>query len=73
MNNSFLKKKKLYKSLDIATNKATVDEMKNIPHHLIGYLDSTYIKSNVIDYRNNAVQLVIYKNEMGKRPKKILK
>jgi tRNA A37 N6-isopentenylltransferase MiaA len=32
--------------------------MKNIPHHLIGYLDSTYIKHNVIDYRNKAVELI---------------
>jgi tRNA A37 N6-isopentenylltransferase MiaA len=49
---------KLYKNLDVATNKATQEEMQGIPHHLIGYLESTFIKNNVIDYRNKAVDLV---------------
>ena len=48
----------LYKNLDIITNKATVDEMKGIKHHLIGYLDATTITSHVIDYKTRAVPLV---------------
>lgn len=32
--------------------------MKNIKHHLIGFLESGCITYNVIDYRNAAVQLV---------------
>ncbi|CAF0905323.1 unnamed protein product [Brachionus calyciflorus] len=48
----------LYKNLDVITNKATVEEMKGIKHHLIGYLDSTCITNHVIDYKNEAVPLI---------------
>ncbi|KAJ9476995.1 Leucine aminopeptidase 2 [Pseudozyma hubeiensis] len=29
----------IYRGLDIITNKATVEEMKGVPHHLIGFVD----------------------------------
>ncbi|RNA21623.1 tRNA mitochondrial [Brachionus plicatilis] len=48
----------LYKNLDIITNKATETEMKNVKHHLVGSLDSNCITYNVIDYKNEAVQLI---------------
>ena len=46
--------------MDVITNKATVEEMKGIKHHLIGYLDSTCINNHVIDYKNAAVPLVYW-------------
>jgi tRNA A37 N6-isopentenylltransferase MiaA len=54
---------KLYKNLNIITNKATDQEMKNIKHHLIGYLNSDCITNTVIDYRNKAVKLVSLKKK----------
>ena len=40
----------IYKGMDIATAKPTIDEMQGIPHHLISFLDSDKSFS-VADYR----------------------
>jgi signal recognition particle GTPase len=50
---------KLYKDLDIITNKATDEEMKGIKHHLLGYLESTSISNMIGEYKVKAVELVI--------------
>lgn len=42
----------IYKGMDIATAKPTADEMRSIPHHLIGYVE-----------RNNAYSLAAYLND----------
>lgn len=39
----------IYKGMDIATAKPTQDEMKSVPHHLIGFLDRTE-NFSVADY-----------------------
>ena len=51
----------MYKNLDIITNKATVEEMKGIKHHLIGYIDSSNITNYISDYKNKAVDIVWFK------------
>lgn len=48
----------LYKGLDIATNKATSDEMSNIPHNLIAYLDPMNKNYTVKDYQKKAIELI---------------
>ena len=48
----------LYQGLDIATNKATIEEMSNIPHHLIGYLDPMNKNYTVKDYKKKAIEIV---------------
>jgi tRNA A37 N6-isopentenylltransferase MiaA len=50
----------LYKGLDIATNKATSEEMSNIPHNLIAYLDPMNKNYTVKDYQKKAIELVSF-------------
>ncbi len=59
---------KLYQNLDIITNKATNEEMDNIEHHLIGYLDSDCITNTVIDYKNKAINLIDQMLDKSKIP-----
>lgn len=49
---------KLYKNLDIITNKATKEEMEGIKHNLIGYIDYSCKTYTVGDYVKKAVQLI---------------
>ncbi len=49
---------KLYKNLDIVTNKATDEEMQDIKHHLIGYIEPTNILNTVIDYKKKAIDII---------------
>ncbi|MBP1568225.1 MAG: tRNA (adenosine(37)-N6)-dimethylallyltransferase MiaA [Oscillospiraceae bacterium] len=39
----------IYKGMDVATAKPTTEEMKGVPHHLIGFLDRT-VNFSVADY-----------------------
>jgi tRNA A37 N6-isopentenylltransferase MiaA len=48
----------MYQNLDIITNKATKEEMKDIKHNLIGFLDATCITNNISDYKEKAVAMV---------------
>jgi tRNA A37 N6-isopentenylltransferase MiaA len=49
---------KLYKNLDIITNKATEEEIKGVKHHLLGYLEATCISNYIVEYKHKAVDLV---------------
>ncbi len=57
----------IYKGLDIGTAKATEEEMRGIPHHLIDHVtpDSRY---TVADYRKEALDLIDRLNDEGKIP-----
>lgn len=44
--------------MDVITNKATVEEMKGIKHHLIGYLDYTCRTNSVGGYVEKAIDLI---------------
>lgn len=41
----------IYKGLDIATNKVTLDEMDGIPHHMMSFVDPSCSAFNVHKYR----------------------
>lgn len=47
----------IYKGMDIATAKPTVDEMQNIPHHLISIIDSDETFS-VAAYKERALEAI---------------
>ena len=47
----------VYKGLDIITNKATPEERRLIPHHLIDFLDPLS-RFTVTDFRNKALKVV---------------
>jgi tRNA A37 N6-isopentenylltransferase MiaA len=53
-----LKVYKLYKGLDIATNKITIEETKGVKHHLLGILDISETQYNSTKYVHDA-QLVV--------------
>jgi len=57
----------IYKDMDIATAKPTIDEMQGIPHHLISFLDSDKPFS-VADYINLANQKIEDVLGRGKLP-----
>ncbi|KAL4236004.1 tRNA dimethylallyltransferase [Mactra antiquata] len=48
----------LYKGLDIITNKATTEERKLCPHHMIDYISPLKDNSTVVDYRNQALPII---------------
>ncbi len=57
----------IYKYMDIGSAKVTIDEMKNIPHHLIDivYPDEEF---NVSDYKREAYSMISNINSRGKLP-----
>lgn len=57
----------IYKGMDIATAKPSVDEMLNVPHHLIGYVDSG-VAYSVADYLAEARKTVGDIHSRGKLP-----
>ncbi len=48
---------KLYKGLDIVTNKASLKEQNGIPHHLLSYLDP-FEEADVLEFQSAAVEKV---------------
>lgn len=48
---------KVYKGLDIITNKVTVEEKQNVPHHLIDIFDSAQ-EFTVIDFKKQALDTI---------------
>lgn len=56
----------IYKGMDIATAKPTVDEMQGIPHHLIGFVDPDEAFS-VAKYCETAKNAIFDINGRGKR------
>ncbi|KAF0767176.1 tRNA dimethylallyltransferase [Aphis craccivora] len=48
---------KVYKGLDVATNKATSEEMDGVPHHMMGTVDWRD-ECNVHQYRNEALKII---------------
>ena len=48
----------MYQGLDISTNKATEEEMEDIPHHLLGYKDPQEHDMVVHDFIRDAVQCI---------------
>lgn len=57
----------IYKGMDIATAKPTLDEMQGIPHHLIDFLDRN-ISFSVAEYMKMAYQKIDYIHSKGKLP-----
>ena len=57
----------IYKGMDIATAKPTVEEMQGIPHHLIGFLerDTTFSVADYVKLANDKIAEVISR---GKQP-----
>lgn len=57
----------IYKGMDILTAKPTKDEMKGIPHHLIGFLnlEESFSVADYLDLAKNKINEVISK---GKQP-----
>lgn len=51
---------KIYKGLDVATNKMTEEEMLGIPHHLIGFLSPKVLEFNVSTFVSLALPIVIH-------------
>lgn len=49
----------VYKGLDVATNKATDEEMDGVPHHIMGTVDWRD-ECNVHQYRNEALKIVSF-------------
>lgn len=47
----------VYKGLDILTNKATAEEMRGVPHHMISVVDRKE-KFDVVHFRDQALPLV---------------
>lgn len=56
----------IYKGMDIATAKPTVEEMQGIPHHLIGFLDPDEVFS-VAKYCETAKNIIYDINSRGKK------
>lgn len=57
----------IYKGMDIATAKPTIDEMEGIPHHLIGFIDCK-TPFSVADYVNIARKKITEVAKRGKLP-----
>ncbi|MEG0894757.1 MAG: tRNA (adenosine(37)-N6)-dimethylallyltransferase MiaA [Oscillospiraceae bacterium] len=57
----------IYKGMDIGTAKPSKEEMKMVPHHLIGYVDCN-IKYSVVEYVKAAHQAILEVNENKKLP-----
>ncbi|CAB3375326.1 Hypothetical predicted protein [Cloeon dipterum] len=57
----------VYKGLDIVTNKVTREEMKQVPHHLIDFLNPTE-NFNIVDYRNMALSEISDIDSRSKLP-----
>lgn len=56
-----------FRSLDISTNKPTLEEQKQVPHHLFGIVDPTE-EFSVIDFQKCARKLISEINQRGKLP-----
>ncbi|XP_060837365.1 uncharacterized protein LOC132919642 [Rhopalosiphum padi] len=57
----------VYKGLDVATNKATSEEMDGVPHHMMGTVDWRD-ECNVHQYRNEALKIIKDIFSRGKVP-----
>mgnify|MGYP000848399947 CR=1 FL=1 len=57
----------IYKGMDIATAKPTIEEMQGIPHHLIGILDRN-TSFSVADYVDIARETIRHINKCNKLP-----
>ncbi|XP_029342325.1 uncharacterized protein LOC100162198 [Acyrthosiphon pisum] len=57
----------VYKGLDVATNKATDEEMDGVPHHMMGTVDWRD-ECNVHQYRNEALKIIQDIYSRGKVP-----
>ncbi|XP_063042056.1 tRNA dimethylallyltransferase [Engraulis encrasicolus] len=58
----------VYKGLDIITNKVTVEEHAQCPHHMISFLDPLVSRYTVVDFRNRALQLIEDLHQRQKLP-----
>ncbi|OXA57587.1 tRNA dimethylallyltransferase, mitochondrial [Folsomia candida] len=63
----------VYKGLDILTNKATPEEMRGVPHHMIGIVSPLIMKDrkekfDVVHFRDQALPLVDNILKAGKIP-----
>uniref|UniRef100_A0A915IR55 Uncharacterized protein n=1 Tax=Romanomermis culicivorax TaxID=13658 RepID=A0A915IR55_ROMCU len=58
----------IYRALDIATNKITVEEMENVPHHMMSFLDPLTLGYTVVNFRNQALNVIADIHSRGKLP-----
>ena len=57
----------IYKGMDIATAKPTKEEMSNVPHHLIGFVDPDK-RFSVAEYVETAKKVIFDVSSRGKMP-----
>lgn len=57
----------IYKGMDIATAKPTKEEMSNVPHHLIGFVDPDK-RFSVAEYVETAKKVILDVSSRGKMP-----
>ena len=57
----------IYKEMDIATAKPTLEEMQGIPHHLMGFLEPTE-NFSVADFKEKALSAIEDIFKRGKQP-----
>lgn len=58
----------IYKGLDIATNKVTLEEMDGIPHHMMSFVEPSTSTYNVHQFTNEAISLLENLWAAGKLP-----
>ncbi|MEQ1645956.1 MAG: tRNA (adenosine(37)-N6)-dimethylallyltransferase MiaA [Pyrinomonadaceae bacterium] len=57
----------IYKQIEIATAKPSEEEMRGVPHHLIGYVDPN-VNYNVADWANDAAAKIVEIESRGRVP-----
>lgn len=58
----------MYKGLDIATAKVTVEEQQGVPHHLLSILSPEEQTSSIVDFRLQALACIADITSRGKLP-----
>jgi tRNA A37 N6-isopentenylltransferase MiaA len=50
----------VYRGYDILTNKMTLEEQQNVPHHLMSFIDPKSTEYRVVQFEQDAHQKVFY-------------
>ncbi|CAD5115341.1 DgyrCDS4323 [Dimorphilus gyrociliatus] len=48
----------VYKGLDVVTNKVTLEEQLEAPHHMISYVEKPWLKHTVTQFRDKAIPII---------------